>query len=296
MSEKRARSVGIHDGVFHADEVSACAMLILFDQIDRDKIVRTRDEKLLQECEFVCDVGGIYDPKRKLFDHHQVSYTGEMSSAGMILAYMREEGIISQDEGGFLHHMLVKGVDDHDNGRSPQIPGTTLFSHVIANFTPPIYGSGAKEMDEAFDQALDFCLGHLSRLLERHRYNLKCRLVVDQVMVRDKVALIFEESVPWAENFFALGGRDHPALFVVMPAGEHWKLRGIPPDDEHRMEVRCPLPENWAGLLGQELVDESKIEGAIFCHKGRFTSVWETKEAAMTALNEVLRINGKDAL
>ena len=44
---KIARSVGIHDGAFHADEVTACALLLVFDLIDEEKIIRTRDcEKL----------------------------------------------------------------------------------------------------------------------------------------------------------------------------------------------------------------------------------------------------------
>jgi len=73
-----------------------------------------------------------------------------------------------------------------------------------------------------------------------------------------------------------------------MPAGEHWKLRGIPPTYERRMDVRHPLPAEWAGRLGSELKEKSGIEGAIFCHKGRFISVWETKEDALKALKIVL--------
>ena len=69
---KIPHSVGTHDGTFHADEVSACALLILYHQIEPEKIYRTRDPELLKKCEFVCDVGGIYDPSQKLFDHHQV--------------------------------------------------------------------------------------------------------------------------------------------------------------------------------------------------------------------------------
>lgn len=81
---KIPRSVGVHDGTFHADEVSACALLILFNCVDKDKIVRTRAPKKLAECEYVCDVGGIYNPDKKLFDHHQQDYRGDLSSAGMI--------------------------------------------------------------------------------------------------------------------------------------------------------------------------------------------------------------------
>ena len=73
----KKRSFGTHDGSFHADEVSACALLLLFKRIDRDKIVRSRDPLLLAQCEYVCDVGGVYDPHIKRFDHHQLAYEGE---------------------------------------------------------------------------------------------------------------------------------------------------------------------------------------------------------------------------
>jgi uncharacterized UPF0160 family protein len=86
------------------------------------------------------------------------------------------------------------------------------------------------------------------------------------------------------DTFFDLGGERCRALFVIMPSGNHWKLRGIPPDNEKKMAVRMPLPAEWAGLLDDELKRVSGIPGAIFCHKGRFISVWETKEDALRAL------------
>ena len=80
----------------------------------------------------------------------------------------------------------------------------------------------------------------------------------------------------------------HPAVFVIMPSGKHWKLRGIPPSPRDRMSVRYPLPLAWAGLIEQELVEQTGISGAVFCHKGRFISIWKTKEDAFKALNLVL--------
>jgi uncharacterized UPF0160 family protein len=47
------------------------------------------------------------------------------------------------------------------------------------------------------------------------------------------------------------------------------------------------LPKEWAGLLEDDLKKVTGIHGAIFCHKGRFISVWETKEDALQALTLV---------
>jgi uncharacterized UPF0160 family protein len=116
--------------------VTACGLLIVFGLCDVDKIVRSRDPEKLATCEFVCDVGGVYDPDKKLFDHHQVSYQDELSSAGMILKYLKDTKVISDEMFNHLNHSLILGVDAHDNGRSPQEVGVCTFSHLIANYNP----------------------------------------------------------------------------------------------------------------------------------------------------------------
>jgi uncharacterized UPF0160 family protein len=57
---------------------------------------------------------------------------------------------------------------------------------------------------------------------------------------------------------------------------------------ENNMKVRIPLPLEWAGLLEEDLKKITGIPGAVFCHKGRFISVWETREDALKALKYVL--------
>jgi uncharacterized UPF0160 family protein len=282
------RSFGTHDGTFHADEVTACALLLVFDKIDFDKIRRTRDLKQLARCEFVCDVGAIYDPQVKRFDHHQVGYQGELSSAGMVLKYLKETGTIDAATYEFLNRSLVLGVDAHDIGKVKIEPGVCTFSQVISNFVPTEYEASAEEQFEAFAQAVRFAEGHLKRLLQRHRYIEACRLAVIEAMRPKERYLMFDKAMPWIDVFFDMGGENHPALFVVMPSGNHWKVRGIPPHSHDRMQVRKPLPEKWAGLMDRELKEVSGIPGAIFCHKGRFISVWETKEDALKALKYVL--------
>jgi len=281
-------SFGTHDGSFHADEVTACALLLVFNLIDRAKIVRTRDEKVLVCCEYVCDVGGVYDPQSKRFDHHQVEYTGEMSSAGMVLKYLLESRAIDDPCYQYFNRSLILGIDAHDNGKVVQQTGTCTISHVIANYVPSSYEASKEELNAAFFEAVSFVEGHLRRFLERFHYIRACREEVALVMKTHKKFLLFDRAMPWVDVFFDLGGEHHPALFVIMPSGEHWKLRGIPPTNEERMSVRVPLPQEWAGLLNEELQLVSGIPGAVFCHKGRFISVWRTKEDALKALHKII--------
>jgi len=282
------RSFATHDGSFHADEVTACALLLLFQQIDRDKVVRTREPEKLAKCEYVCDVGGVYDPALKRFDHHQSDYHGDLSSAGMVWEYLKEQGIIDDAIYQYFNHSLLLGVDAIDNGRDFPLIGHCSFSQVVSNFVPVAYDADQDIHEKAFQDALDFVLGHLQRLLERLRYIRACRAKVEECMAHDGPALIFDEAMPWMDSFFDLGGEKHQALFVIMPSGPYWKLRGIPPDNERKMLVRMPLPKEWAGLIDEDLKRESGISGAIFCHKGRFISVWQSKEDALEALNYTL--------
>lgn len=288
-NEKIPKSFGTHDGTFHADEVTACALLLLFDLIDEGKIHRTRDRKVLDRCEYVCDVGGYYDPNKKYFDHHQVDYQGPMSSAGMVLLHLQNIGIVDPKEYDFFNQALIIGVDAHDNGKDMQLPGHCSYSYVMANFAPIPYDPPEEVQNKAFKEALHFGLGHLRRLWQRYQFIQSCRDVVKEAMKERGDVIIFEKGIPWMPLFFDLGGDTHPAKFVIMPSGGHWNLRGIPPNFKERMSVRLPLPEKWAGLLESELEKLTKIQGSIFCHKGRFISVWETKEAALQALDFVLK-------
>ncbi len=282
-------SFGTHDGSFHADEVTACALLCLFGRIDKEKVHRTRDPKILAQCEYVCDVGGVYDARLRRFDHHQADYRGSMSSAGMVLLYLREEGFLGDDLYDCFNTNLILGVDAHDIGQAKLELGTASFSQIVSNFLPIEYGGPEEEMNLAFFQALDFVIGHLDRIRRRHAYTVQCKAMVQKAMAEGTNALLFDRPLPWMENFFALGGAVHPAQFVVMPSGVHWKLRGIPPTLSERMQVRTPMPHEWAGLREEALRKISGIPGAIFCHKGRFISIWETKEDALRALHIIMR-------
>lgn len=283
------RSFGTHDGSFHADEVTACSLLLLFDRIDRSLIRRTRDPEILAQCDYVCDVGGQYNPEKRRFDHHQIDYQGNLSSAGMILLYLKNKNIIDTHTYDFFNRSLIMGVDAHDNGVSKLEMGTTSFSQVVSNFLPIEYSASDEEMESAFSLAVDFVLGHLERMQKRFVYQIKCQTLVKEAMLQGGYALVFDQSIPWIENFFDLGGEVHPAQFVIMPSGKHWKLRGIPPNLAERMQVRRPLPKQWGGQRDETLQKLTGIQGAIFCHKGLFISIWETKEDALKALHLALQ-------
>lgn len=274
-------SFGTHDGHFHADEITACSLLIVFELIHPDQIIRTRNLEELSLCEFVCDVGGIYDPQAKRFDHHQPEYKGNLSSAGMVLLYLKEEEIITEEVYHYLNDTFVKGVDLHDNGLFSSEVGHLTFSGIIHSFNPV---DQVSDMKPYFLQALTFTLDLIRRLLKKYDHIAACRSLILEGMASQSKLLVYDQAMPWMDTFFHSGGELHPAEFLIMPSGANeWKLRGIPPNRDDLMAVRKKQPLAWAGKKNEELAALTGIQEALFCHKQRFISIWKTKEAALKA-------------
>ena len=114
--------IGTHNGAFHCDEVLACSMLKLLPEYKDATIIRTRNPELLNTCDIVVDVGGVFDPSTHRYDHHQKTFIDSMaslkkgkwvtklSSAGLVYAHFGEK-IISQVV-GTKDEALVKRIYD----------------------------------------------------------------------------------------------------------------------------------------------------------------------------------------
>lgn len=89
-SSERATIRGIvtHNGIFHADEVFATAVVMIATGVSKENVFRTRDETHLKRARWdremvVLDVGGQYDPIANNFDHHQREGRPEPRSNGV---------------------------------------------------------------------------------------------------------------------------------------------------------------------------------------------------------------------
>lgn len=72
--------IGTHDGTFHCDEILGCFMLKQLPDFKNAEIVRSRKDEDLEKCDVVIDVGGVYDPEKNRFDHHQQTFKETFSS------------------------------------------------------------------------------------------------------------------------------------------------------------------------------------------------------------------------
>uniref|UniRef100_A0A182J6G6 Uncharacterized protein n=1 Tax=Anopheles atroparvus TaxID=41427 RepID=A0A182J6G6_ANOAO len=165
-------TIGTHDGIFHCDEVLACFMLQQLPQYANAKIVRTRDQKRLEQCDIVVDVGGTFDRERHRYDHHQASFNEtfgslrpelgsrwdiRLSSAGLVYTYFGEDvvqAILKQKLPSTIspeclravylkiYDGLISEIDAIDNGvpmfegGEPRYNISTHLSARVAAFNP----------------------------------------------------------------------------------------------------------------------------------------------------------------
>ncbi len=278
-----------HSGPFHADDVLAMGLIRTF--VDPGATVeRTRDAERLAKADLVFDVGAIFDPATHRFDHHQASYEGPLSSAGMVLAWLGEAGHIGPELQQHLNDALVSYVDDVDNGRRAPVAGVPCFASLVDAFNQP--AESEADYLAAFGEAVRMAQGVVARLAAEHAAIQHALTVVRQAMAdadRDGRRVLFlDDYVRWKPAYFALGGADHASAFVLFPAsdGSSWRVVAIPPV-EGSFDQKVSLPEAWAGLTDEALEEVSGIPGAVFCHKNRFIAVFKTRDGALAALQHM---------
>ena len=280
-----ARHVVTHNGPFHADDVLAWALLSAF--VDPDFVpIRTRDEAVIAKGHIVFDVGGEYDPSRARFDHHQLKYKGDFSSAGMVLDWLISEEKLDKGAGLFLKTRLVDYVDAVDNGRQMPDSSVPCFASIVEAF-----GSGCDSMDD-FDQAFlragDFARIYVQGLVNGFWEVEACRKRVEDEMSRAQQSgsriMVFDSYCKWKKPYFENQGKSHPTDYVLFPSNDgSWRLVAIPPKLDDFGQKR-PLPAEWAGLMGEELSSVMGIKDAVFCHRNRFIAVFKTRAAVDLAI------------
>lgn len=135
--DAKALKIGTHDGVFHCDESLGCFLLQQLARYRDATIVRTRKQEVLDTCDVVLDVGGVYDHDKRRYDHHQKSFdltlssihptksfgNIKLSSAGLIYAHYGHE---------IIANMFGWSIDDKKTD--------TIFDKVYENFVREIDG------------------------------------------------------------------------------------------------------------------------------------------------------------
>jgi len=289
-----ATHAATHSGPFHADDVLAWGLIQVFVDADAT-IVRTRDADVLDKADIVFDVGGSFDPARGRFDHHQNSYTGPLSSAGMVLDWLEDTGKVSKSLAGRIRSRVCDYVDDVDNGRREPDPNVPCFASMVE-----AYNRGAGDMagfDVAFRRAGQMAAHFVQGIANGHAEEEAARAVVKAAMAdadtRGSNTLFLNPYVRWKPAYFQLGGASHPTEFVIAPGPDgSWRTLAIPPRFGSFDQKRS-LPEAWAGLVDDDFEAVCGVEGARFCHKNRFIMVFNTLDGLLEAMVKGGLLTGK---
>jgi uncharacterized UPF0160 family protein len=276
-----------HSGSFHTDDVAAYSLIrVVYDR--RARVMRTRDKRLFQKGDVVIDVGGIFDPDKRRFDHHQESYKGTLSSAGMVLNWLESIDKLSASDAQRLRDEMFDYIDAIDIGAYNRPKGVPTIGGFVDAFNN--LADTDEERLEMFKSASDVMVQVLKGILAGYAQDTAAHAIVkaemDAAQEDGRRALFFDEYVSWKSAYFALGGETHPTDFIIFPGSDHnWKVVAIPPRLGDFAQ-KVSLPESWAGLVDDELSAVTGVPGSVFCHKSRFLAVFRTREATEAALRK----------
>lgn len=274
-----------HSGSFQADDIFAVAILLL--ALGECEVVRSRDKDQIDTADYVVDVGMIYDPAKKRFDHHQPGGAGERpngipyASCGLVWKEFGEKLAGGKEEADLIDSNLMAPLDAHDNGvaiADYRFKNIRTYSVVDYFYS---YLPGLHESEEELSRIFMQLVGMARELLVREIAKAKS-LILGEIKVReiyeasaDKRIIVLHEELPWGRVF-----RDKPeVLFVVYPRNDNrWGVRAV---QDAGFTSRRPFPSAWGGKTDQELQEITGVSDAVFCHRALFTAAAFSRDGAI---------------
>ena len=175
-------------------------------------------------------------------------------------------------------------VDLMDNGAiNPSVAGplSKLTLPVLLETLKPTFDEREADADDrAFHEALTIARAFVESTIRQAAAKLRAQSIVLRAIAAtgDNQVLELPMGMPFRPAIVKAGA-EH-LLFVVHPRDKDWCVTGIRKSGDG-FEQRADLPAAWAGLTDQALVAVCGVEGATFCHNGRFIAAAKTREAAL---------------
>ena len=313
-----------HDGLFHADDVFAAAMLSLI--AEEINVVRGSDTQLPEDPHnwIIFDIGGgeldHHTPERKEANGFHPGTEIPYAACGLVWRHYYQEileeldcpQIYAEQVYRRLENSLVLGIDAEDNGVNPvalalnRIPNLSddlkksILSDARCEYTAtqmikdfnPTWNSEMNYYDAFMDAvsfAKDILLNRIDSIissLDGRDYVLNCiAYSANHIMIMDQFA-------PW-EGVLYSQSRNPKAQdiwYVISPALRGgWNIQCALSNSDDRTSYRHPLPASWYGLRYEELQQASGIKTAVFCHPSGFLAGAETQEDALAMAAEAMK-------
>uniref|UniRef100_A0ACD5YFX6 Uncharacterized protein n=2 Tax=Avena sativa TaxID=4498 RepID=A0ACD5YFX6_AVESA len=320
--------VGTHNGSFHCDEALGCFLIRLTSQFAGADVVRTRDSQILDSLEAVLDVGGVYDPSRHRYDHHQKGFNEvfghgfntKLSSAGLVYKHFGKE-IIAKDlqlneDHEDVHRVYLaiyksfvealdaidNGINQYDTEQPPKYVNNTHLSSRVGRLNPDWTDpdQSPEKENAAFQQAMALAG---SEFMESVRFHVKSWLpsrsiVMECLLSRGSVdpsgeIMVLDRFCPWKLHLFELEQelKTDPLTKYVLYQDERsksWRVKAVSVAPD-RFESRKALPEKWRGMRDDELSKETGIPGCVFIHMSGFIGGNKTYEGALEMARAALK-------
>lgn len=279
--KKKDAKAFTHGGKFHADDVFSSALLLYINP----EIVISRGNKVPEDFDRI-----VFDIGRGRYDHHQkdsrVRENGVPYAAFGLLWEVLGKEILGEELAEKMDESFIQPLDINDNTGEKNELAT-----LIGNFNPPWDAKGGS--DEAFFQAVSVAGMILENKFERYRGNARADQRVEQVLEehnpKDRI-LVLPEFIPCQKAL-----AETEIAFVIFPSN-----RGgyciQPQKREYSMNYKCSFPSQWLGLEGEELVKETGLSSAVFCHKGGFLMTVGELEDAKAACKKALEVYQEDSV
>lgn len=260
--------IATHDGKFHADEVLAIALILVF--VGEYKVLRSRDIKVLEQADILVDVGARYEShgftSKSYYDHHHFETTHALyglSSAGLVWKDLLAYGYLSAEgESEWLSiKKLVKEVDAQDTGFDRH--GEFHFCNLIAGMNhDEQYHS---EQMKAFHRAVEFAMAVIHDLL-RHdaKRVIELEAANSVTMIASKgyrIALSAQED-PWFSVMYLVEKAD---FSITYDHGQNcWSVQTVPLQDnpfDSKFKLQptgdsLEIFVHQAGFIGKYLASE----------------------------------------
>jgi len=309
------KTICTHNGTFHCDEAMACFMLKQTKQFHDAEIIRTRDQALIDQQDVVVDVGGVYDPSKHRYDHHQrgffetlsTLYETKLSSAGLVYKHFGREVIKNilgttddtQVETVFksVYDGLIESLDGIDNGIErypsdikPKYKLTTDLSSRVGNLNPP-WNDPSPNPDERFKEAVRVAGEELVQKITYYgKVWYPARHIVEKALLSrfdvdpsGKIILL-NQFCPWKEHLFDLEEEQELGEVILYAlfgdTNGSWRVQCVSKKGGS-FENRLSLPEQWRGLRDEELSKASGVPGCVFVHMSGFIGGNLNKEGAL---------------
>lgn len=301
-----------HNGYFHPDDVFGYFLLKkAFNLNDKDvTLLRTRDENKIKSADIVWDVGLVYNPDLKRFDHHMANppmrpdfQDVPFSACGLIFWHYgikilnnyldenlnRNDKVIDQNTRNeiikelfnYMFSGWILSIDKNDNG----IPGDNNsydIQAIIADMNPTWDDprkAYASYQDECFIQASHIAeKAFSSRIDKKISQYMAIELFKEKYLNSEtKQIIVLDKDMPYDKAIRELKLDD--VMFVVShdTINSKWKINAIL-EDPKTFKNRLLLNPAWRGLSDEELQKASGLKTARFVHRHGFIGVADTIE------------------